>query len=361
MLAIIVLCSTVVANAQTDDSLVATVPSLPRIPQPACSNDPLATYQVQHAYLNTCASQRFLPLVATVRIAIIDSGIDPSNPDVGPLVISNLNLSYSPTSGDARGHGTNVAALAAGIRNNRYGGFGTSLSKGTKLINIKVLGDEGLGDFSHVINGIGAAVNAKADVINMSLGCGPSGCKNASLASALVGAVKSGVFVAKSAGNSSSAVATGTEMSALSPMRGGMVVASLAATTGEQSWFSNFSTSFVDVGAPGSDGVCADLQMNSVIALRTQARGLMINPTFGCLSGTSMATPLVAGMAANVIAYHRQYGYSVFPYSIEDFIAPIPTEENPAAITKLTGKVRDGNTADMEKLSRKMPDFTYLN
>jgi len=140
-----------------------------------------------------------------IRIAILDTGIDPSHPDFYfPNGTSKIVYSVSmvPDEGpeDLHGHGTHVAGIAAGTGLASNGRF-TGVAPGALLMNIKVISSEGFGLVSWIIAGIEEAVENGADVINMSLGGGLNGDGTDPLSMAVDWAVDNGVVVVVAAGN----------------------------------------------------------------------------------------------------------------------------------------------------------------
>jgi thermitase len=88
----------------------------------------------------------------SVKIAILDSGIDSDHTDLAGKVVVEKNFSDSPTTDDKYGHGTHAAGLAAALTGNAIGVAG--LGYKTSLMNVKVLGDSGTGSYSWIIQGI---------------------------------------------------------------------------------------------------------------------------------------------------------------------------------------------------------------
>lgn len=107
-----------------------------------------------------------------VRIAILDTGIDESHPDLAGRVIAAEDFSESGHVDDFQGHGTHVAGIAAG------GGVGDpahrGVAHGADLLNGKVLDDDGWGTEAGIIAGMEWAADQDADIINMSLGGWPT-------------------------------------------------------------------------------------------------------------------------------------------------------------------------------------------
>ena len=107
---------------------------------------------------------------AGVRVAVLDTGIDPLHPDLAPnlnVALSTSFVSYEPFIDDLDGHGSNVAGIIAAA-DNEVGVIG--VAPGAEIVAIKVLDGSGSGDFGWLLEGILYAVAADVDIINMSLG-----------------------------------------------------------------------------------------------------------------------------------------------------------------------------------------------
>ncbi len=206
---------------------------------------------------------------SNVKIAILDTGIEETHPDLQGKIVGRANFSTSGTNSDLYGHGTHVAGIASASTNNALGMAGVGFD--SSLMNVKVLGDDGSGYYSSIINGIKFASDNGADVINMSIG-GPSG--SFAMQDAINYAWNNGVVVVAAAGNDG-------RNSRTYPAYYSNVIA-VAATDSQDSKasFSNYGSSWVDVTAPGV-GIYSTYK----------------NATYANLSGTSMATPFVAGLA----------------------------------------------------------------
>jgi len=102
-------------------------------------------------------------------IAVLDSGVDQTHPDLAGQEIAEKNFSTSVDSKDRFGHGTHVASIAAGT-GAQSGGKYTGVAPGAKILDGKVLNDYGSGATSGIIAGMEWAVAQGADVVNLSLG-----------------------------------------------------------------------------------------------------------------------------------------------------------------------------------------------
>jgi len=208
---------------------------------------------------------------STISIAVLDTGVDTSHPDLSGKVVGNINYSSSGTVSDVYGHGTHVAGIAAAATNNGQGVAG--LGYDSTILNVKVMGDDGVGTYSAVAYGIVWAADHGARVINMSLGGTSS---SSTLQDAVNYAWGKGVVLVAAAGNNGNSVP-------FYPAYFQNVIA--VASTGPTDTLSPYSNygDWVDVAAPGG----------SIWSTKP-------NNSYGSLSGTSMASPHVAGLGALV-------------------------------------------------------------
>jgi len=211
-----------------------------------------------------------------VKIAILDTGIDKDHQDLAGKIFARVNLTNARSDDDLNGHGTHVAGIASAITNNGLGVAGTGFN--TSLISVKVLNDNGSGYYSWIVNGIKWAADNGAKVINLSLG-GSSSSK--ALEDAVNYAWEKGVVLACAAGNDGISTP-------LYPAYYQNCIATAATDQSDQktSW-SNYGN-WVDVAAPGLN-IFSTLPNHKVKITKTK--------NYGYLSGTSMATPFVSGLA----------------------------------------------------------------
>ncbi|HTI22225.1 MAG TPA: S8 family peptidase [Kutzneria sp.] len=104
-----------------------------------------------------------------VTVAVLDTGVDNTHPDLATQEIGEKNFSGSPDDKDHYGHGTHVASIVAGT-GAKSGGKYRGVAPGARLLDVKVLGDNGSGADSGIIAGMQWAAENGAKVINMSLG-----------------------------------------------------------------------------------------------------------------------------------------------------------------------------------------------
>ncbi|MBB0233101.1 S8 family serine peptidase, partial [Streptomyces calidiresistens] len=104
-----------------------------------------------------------------VTVAILDTGIDATHPDLADRVVAQVNFTDAPDIGDVVGHGTHVGSTVAGT-GAASDGLYTGVAPGADLLDVKVLNDDGYGFDSEIIAGMEWAVEQNADIVNMSLG-----------------------------------------------------------------------------------------------------------------------------------------------------------------------------------------------
>ena len=251
-----------------------------------------------------------------VDIAILDSGIDLDHPDLH-VVEARSFMSYTTSAEDDYGHGTHVAGIAAALDN----GIGVvGVAPGAKLWALKVLDNTGVGPYSDIIAAIDYVTQhaTEIEVANMSLG-GYS--TSSALWQAIRASVAHGVVYVAAAGNNLTEIygASGTLASnAFTPAAFPEVLAvsALGDTDGQAggngaatsydtpddafaSW-TNYSASVVPYNPVNSPGAAIDLAAPGVDIYSTY-----LNGGYEYYSGTSMASPHVAGAVALLIA---QYG-----------------------------------------------------
>ncbi|WP_158691139.1 S8 family peptidase, partial [Streptomyces sp. 351MFTsu5.1] len=99
-----------------------------------------------------------------VKIAVLDTGVDATHPDLKTQVIESKNFSAAADASDKFGHGTHVASIAAGT-GAKSGGKYKGVAPGAKILNGKVLDDTGSGDDSGILAGMEWAAAQGADVV----------------------------------------------------------------------------------------------------------------------------------------------------------------------------------------------------
>jgi len=243
------------------------------------------------------------------KIAILDTGIDKTHPDLNdlddnastndPKVILEQDFTGCGHVYDDHGHGTHCASIAAGTGeagNYTYVG----VAPGAWLLNGKVLDKYGNGWKSDVIAGIQWAVENGANVISLSLGDPSNNDGSDPLSQAVDWAVGQGVVCVVAAGNNGN-----TYYSVGCPACAKEAI-TVGATdkTDKIAWFSSFGPTSdfrvkPEILAPGVNIVAARANGTSM--------GTVINQYYTMSSGTSMATPHVAGAVALLLQAHPDW------------------------------------------------------
>lgn len=207
-----------------------------------------------------------------VKVGIIDTGMDYTHPDLKANYAGGYNaLDASKTPLDDNGHGTHVSGIV-GASGDGAGVVGVAPK--VFLYAVKVLNAQGSGAYSGIVDGIQWAVKNKMNVVNMSLGS-PSG--SPAIQKAVEAAYKAGVTLVMAAGNDSGPVNY--------PAKYPQSIAVAASDSADK--IASFSSRGPEIAviAPG------------VAVYSTYMGGI-----YKSLSGTSMASPHVAGLAALAVA-----------------------------------------------------------
>ncbi|MBS4031796.1 MAG: S8 family peptidase [Clostridiales bacterium] len=210
-----------------------------------------------------------------VIVAVLDTGVGPHT-DL-PAVQSATNTIDGSGNNDGHGHGTHVAGTVAAL-NNTYGVVGAAPL--VTLYSAKVLSDSGSGTAGSVAAGIDWAAQQGANIINMSLG---SGSSSQTIENACNAAYSQGILLVAAAGNSGNRRGTGDNV--IYPAKYESVIAVAATDSSDKRAYFSSTGPAVELSAPG------------VSILSTY-----LNNGYATASGTSMASPHVAGVAALVWA-----------------------------------------------------------
>ncbi|MFE5817949.1 S8 family serine peptidase [Streptomyces sp. NPDC056479] len=239
-----------------------------------------------------------------VKIAVLDTGVDATHPDLKDQVVAAKNFSPAADATDKVGHGTHVASIAAGT-GAKSGGKYKGVAPGADLLNGKVLDDEGFGDDSSIVAGMEWAAEQGADVINLSLG-GPDTPEIDPMEAAVNKlSAEKGVLFAIAAGNSGPET-VGSPGSAEAALTVGAV--------DDKDALAPWSSTGPRVG---DGGIKPDVTAPGVAITAASAKGSLIEqevgenpPGYLTIDGTSMATPHVAGAAAILKQQHPDWKYT---------------------------------------------------
>ncbi|MFC8506777.1 S8 family serine peptidase [Streptomyces sp. NPDC057411] len=231
------------------------------------------------------------------KVAVLDTGADADHPDLKGRIVAAENFTDSDSADDRQGHGTHTISTVGGS-GAASGGRKRGVAPGAALLNGKVLNDSGSGATSWIIAGMEWAVAQGADVVSMSLG-NPSetDCTDPMSTAAEQLAQHSGTLFVVAAGN------TGPGNNTVSSPGCAPSVLTVGATDRDDStaYFSSRGpaadaahTLKPEIAAPGVGISAAAAGGRGVYAYRS-------------MSGTSMATPHVAGAAAIVKQRHPDW------------------------------------------------------
>jgi thermitase len=270
-----------------DPDVVAAAPNFVRGAQDTTPNDVGYPQQWHLPQVGAPAGWSTSTGSRSIKVAVLDSGVDLTHPDLIPNLLPGVNLlcsdpGWTPptpaycataTPQDDFGHGTHVAGILGAAGNNTIGVAGVSWQVG--IMPVKVLDAGGSGTDAQIINGIDWAIANGAQVINLSVGgAGDSQV----LDNAVRRAWDAGLVVVVAAGNSATSEPF---YPAASP---GALAVSATNAADQPSRYSNYGSQ-VGIAAPG-DNIYSTLPGGS----------------YGYLTGTSMSTPIVAGAAALALA-----------------------------------------------------------
>ena len=306
-------------------------------------SEPLYSEQWAPAAINLPALWN-MPLADAKRpvIAILDTGVDINHPDLKDNIWTNEkeangsdfedddnngycddvhgwdfihNTAIISDGMDGNGHGTHCAGIAAAVGNNGIGITGANPN--AKILPIKVMGDDGTGDVATIVRGIDYAVASGANILSMSLGGGNSTAEYQALSKAYAAYIPI-VAAAGNSGLSIYALGQPTFPAAYDIVLGVMA----SGQNGQRASYSNydpdgpFYTQYANTDRNYSQKDNTSLGEFWNYDLMAPGTGIMSTlpgGKYGKLSGTSMATPLVAGALSRMLQvkgfdYAKDYG-----------------------------------------------------
>ena len=274
---------------------------------------------------------------AGVTVAVIDSGVRATHPDLQARLVDGRDFVRGANAADGDGiddnpedpgdagpggsiifHGTHVAGTVAAAGDNGIGVTGVSWN--TRVMPVRVLGNDGSGTLADIVQGIryaaglandsGAVPANRADVINLSLGALRS-CSQAE-SDVLAAARTAGVVVVAAAGNDA------TSLPASPASCPGVISVAAVNSAASRAFYSNYGSS-VRVAAPGGDGTDRDGDgfPDGVFSTHASVQAGTVVNTYDLLIGTSMAAPHVSG----VIALMKSINPALTPAAIDGLLA----------------------------------------
>jgi len=213
-----------------------------------------------------------------VKVAILDTGVDTDHPDLEAAILTSKDFTGDGIE-DVDGHGTHCAGMVGA----RINGAGfTGIAPECDLLIGKVLDNTGRGTYQQIADGVDWAVAEGADIISMSLGGSES---DDVLYRAIYRALAVGITVICAAGNEGALMPNNITVPAI---YAGVITIAAHDRKGNPTGFTSRGGE-LDMMAPGEN------------ILSTYVDG-----GYARLSGTSMATPFVAGLAVLIISKHKQ-------------------------------------------------------
>ncbi len=269
-----------------------------------------------NALINVDSAKNFCLSFSPITVAVIDTGVAYDHPDFNGRLWNNTNevcgngedddgngfvddcLGYDFVNNDHdpyddNGHGTHIAGIIGALDDNNDNVNG--INPGARIMSIKVLNSQGVGYVSDLIQGIYYAVDNGAKVINLSLGalleftCEDIDELLAPLREAFIYAENKGVLIVSAAGNESLNLDNKLYIPAAIKTNNHIVVGAVK-KNGSRADYSNYGRRTVHVGAPGG--------IPSNDSSSTEICSLLPGEEYGYMSGTSIATPFVSGVAS---------------------------------------------------------------
>ena len=256
--------------------------------------------------------------VPSVKVAILDSGLDAYHLDMQGIIDLENSIAFVPSKTgppaweDDNFHGTHVGGI---VTSNNFGTAG--VAPNVTLVAVKVLDDKGDGSLGDVIAGIYYATDIGVQVINMSLGATFPKNEVQGLVPAFNRAVNyahsKGVFVVSATGNDGEDLQHNGNRVSVPCETGVLLCASATASNDMPAVYSNYGTNAVNIAAPGGDhtqglgdpfgmilSLCTTRSTEPLLAFcaATQTPVGFVGTTYVFAEGTSMASPHISGLGA---------------------------------------------------------------
>ncbi len=280
-----------------------------------CLADPAGDYQYHHDLIGSYAAWSVTTGSPDILVAVIDTGVDYRHPDLAGRVVGGWDFIENDSDpSDGNGHGTHVAGIVAASMGNGVAGGG--VAPGVSLLAVRTMDEKGSGSNYAIARGIDYAVGQGADILNMSLG---GVAYSTAMEDAVRRAYEAGVTVIAAMGNE------GTNHLVYPAGLDHVVTVGASNIGGRRASYSNYGA-WCDITAPGTK------------IWSTENGGGYVQ-----MSGTSMATPVVAGAAA---LYMSRFG-NPGPDAMEKILKKAVTGSAGAGmgagildVTKLFGKIK---------------------
>lgn len=287
-------------------------------------NDPMLNDQYSLKKVNANSAWEVNQGSPSTIIGIVDTGVDLDHPDLKAKLLEGYNAIApgTPPKDDAK-HGTHVAGIASAIGNNGLGVSG--LAPKCKILPVKVLGN-GTGSIATIADGLIWAADHGADVVNMSLG---TYTEEKTLGEAVKYALGKNVVLIATMGNDN------MEKRRYPAGFPGMIAIGSTDENDKKSSFSNYGD-WITVSAPGS---------NILSTLPTY----MSPNGYGKMSGTSMAAPLVTGLAGLI----RSQSKNISPAETAKLLKATADDLGDAGFDKYFGAGRINAAKALETLKNK--------
>lgn len=307
------------------------------------AQDPLYKDQSHHNYIKSQSAYEILfsdvakDSKSKVVVAVIDTGVDIDHPDLkdiiwtSPLGEKLINFGGGVNK-DVVGHGTHVAGLIGAISNNGVGVHG--VAQGISIMAIKASrNSEGFFSTTDITNSIFYATQNKADIINLSLGgLHALTFSNYLYHEAIRIALLNNTTFFIAAGNDFNQEVSNPGTFGLLP--GVITIGSIDVFDGERSRFSNNGPE-LDLWAPGAhkyvllpNGKADREKTICLLSTGSTKRPItaemvkfgITHPEYVRMCGTSMATPVAAGIGAMIVKYFKSNNINYTPETIEDIM-----------------------------------------
>ena len=304
-------------------TLAAVIIALPRGVLALTPNDPDFSRQWYLNKMSVPAAWNYTQGSNDIIVAVLDTGVDMKQPELAANIWTNPNPGKP---GDPSGyvndlhgwnfvennndpnpqftsgwteagitHGTVIAGIIGAVGNNMSGVSGINWR--VKIMPLRILDSQGIGDSTSAAKAIDYAVSHGARILNFSF---VTDEHNVALDEAIARAAKAGVLIVAAAGNDRDTGGDNLDKTPMYPVcsdgNGTNYVIGVAATddNDKRADFSNFGTNCVDISAPGEDIISTQLYNPSLAGFDSYTRAGW--------NGTSVASPMVSGVAALMLA-----------------------------------------------------------